>query len=85
MADPKRAVDPVARLAEGACECPIGAAYQVHCPHHGIPAGSGFDGSWSASAHFVARLLLHLLLGGKLRVWYITRGRRYAALFEPLP
>lgn len=67
------------------CECPLGDGALVGCPHHGIPSGAGFDASWMESAWFVVRVLLHVLLGGKLRVWYITRARlECAVLFEPL-
>lgn len=68
------------------CECPLGdGAHLVGCPHHGIPSGAGFDASWIESAEFVVRLLLHVFLGGKLRVWHITRGRlESAVLFELL-
>ena len=68
------------------CECPLGDdAHLVHCPHHGISSGAGLDASWFESASLAARLLLHVLLGGKVRVWYITRARvEYAVLLEML-
>jgi hypothetical protein len=67
------------------CECPLPeAAYQVHCPHHGISTAVGFDASWVESAGFVARILLHVLLGGRLRIWYATREpNKRTVLFEP--
>lgn len=68
------------------CECPLGhRAHFLHCPHHGIASGAGFDATWYEGAWFVARLLLHVLLGGKLRLWYATRGRlETTVLAEPL-
>jgi hypothetical protein len=68
------------------CECPLGGTYMLGCPHHGAISAGGFDASWSESAWFVARVLLHLVFGGRLRVWYAIRGRReYPVLFEMLP